>query len=98
MNKNNTIIKRFPLLDFFLDLGDAFATGDGVVITGGSGSSGSGVTGMSSSTSIISSTGWMLSRSSSPGASGIGPKTRPHIESIDDAVIGFSTHPIAPAE
>ena len=59
---------------------------------------GSGSIGRSGSGSIISSTGWISSKSARPGASGIGPRTIGQMVSIEDAVMGFSIHPIAPAE
>jgi hypothetical protein len=84
----------FPLLDFFfVRIGSI--VGDTLIGIAGSGS---GVATSSGSTSITSSTGCIVSKSSKPGASGIGPRTRSQIDSIALAVIGFSTQPIAPAE
>ena len=95
MKITRTNNRRFALLDFFF--GWTISSIGRGLIDKGSGA-GIGIGPSSSSTSIISSTGWIVSISSRPGASGIGPNTKFQIESIADAVIGFSTQPIAPAE
>ena len=71
MNNNRTIKSLFPLLDFFIALVGSIV-GDTLIGIAGSGI---GYDTSSGSTSIISSTGCIVSKSSRPGASGVGPNT-----------------------
>ena len=54
--------------------------------------------GPSSSSTFIRSSGYNWSKSSNPGASGIGPKICSHFSSKEDADIGFSKQATAPAD